>query len=172
MGIDKHINMAVEDLNANLWFGKNTSFYGRCFRNEKRGQIGTVIKPELYTSANDYVDVLLDDTKGGQCFFDVQPTNPSDENGIYSSETWACFMVNLTTVYPTLNRTEATEQAHTDAEEILNNHFPITGLVRGFEGFKGYDWGADHQAHVDMQPYYLFRFNLTIKYNNSNDCKR
>lgn len=171
MGVDKNIDQAVSDLKSSLWIGNETAFYGRCFRNEKRGQIGTVIKPEVYTSSTDYVEVLTDDTKAGQCFFDVQPTNGSDENGVYSADTWICFMVNLSKVYPSLTRTEGTEQAHTDAEEILSQHFNITGLVRGFEGFKGYDFGGEHQAHVDMHPYYLFRFNTNIKYNNSNDCR-
>ena len=165
-GIDISINPLLTDFQTYLWTDKVRSFYGRVFRNE-RLEVGK-ISPEIWISTTNYIEVLKDYSKDAQCFFDVQP-NETVNTYIHSSDIWLCFMVNLQTIYPNLTRTEATERIQTDVEQLLiNSNFTITGMVRGFEGFKGYDFGENPQAKADMSPHYLFRFNLRSTYINSN----
>ena len=168
-GIDIPIDALVAVFNSNLWSTKNNSFYGRVFRNERFGSFPSVISPEVYISADQpALEVLKNDSYDAQCFFDVQPNDPIAGGSIHTSTVWICFMVNLVALYPTLTRTEATEQVHRDAERIIeHSKFDIDGLVRGFEGFTSYDWGGDsYQAKADMHPNYCFRFNTKIEYVN------
>lgn len=169
-GIDKHIDQLLVDFNSYLWEGKTRSFYGRVFRNERIADFGTRIAPEVWVTPNTYIEVLKSKKYDAQCFFDVQPNETINIDN-HTADVWLCFMVNLAVLYPTLTRTEATEKVHTDVEVLLlNSNFIVEGLVRGFQGFTGYDWGEDRttQSKVDMSPHYLFRFNLKINYQNSN----
>ena len=162
-GIDIPIDSLVTDFNANLWTSVSRSFYGRVFRNQRNNGIS----PEIWTSPNDYIEVLKNDSKDAQCFFDVQP-NISITTDLHIAEVWACFMVNLRSIYPNLTRTEATEQVQKDVKDlILMSQFDITGLITGIDGFNGYDWGELPQNKADMSPHYLFRYTLQVIYNNS-----
>lgn len=166
-GIDIPIDSLVTDLTANLWTSNVRSFYGRVFRNE-RFEIGKV-SPEIWLTPNHYIEVLKDYSKDAQCFFDVQP-NTSIVSDVHTSDVWLCCMVNLSAIYPLLTRTEATMQVQKDVKDLLlMSQFTINGLITGFEGFNGYDWGEDrtNQAKSDMSPHYLFRYNLSITYVNS-----
>jgi len=166
-GIDISIDALIADFTANLWTGKVNSFYGRVFRNE-RFDTGKVC-PEIWLTPDNYIEVLKDTKKEAQCFVDVQPEIKINYD-IHTAELWLCFMVNLSAIYPTLTRTEATEQVQKDVKDILlTSRFSITGLITGYEGFKNYDWGESTtvQAKADMSPHYLFRFNLQLIYSNS-----
>lgn len=167
-GIDIPIDTLVSDFTANLWTGKVNSFYGRVFRNERNG---SNVRPEVWLAGTDkYINVLKDISKDAQCFFDVQP-NTTIVSDIYTSDVWLCFMVNLYALYPSLTRTEATQQVHEDVKDlIMMSQFNINGLVTGIEGFNGYEWGEENtnQERSDMSPHYLFRYNLSITYINSN----
>lgn len=159
-GIDIPIDNLVTTFNSDLWQGKTNAFYGRVFRNERNN----LISPEIWITPNDYIEVLKDDSKDGQCFFDVQP-NITMSGDIKNATVWICFMLNLATVYPTLTRTEATQQAHLDTMNlILGSEFLITELVTGITGFTDYDFGDVPQAKVDMSPHYLFKFITNIYY--------
>jgi hypothetical protein len=160
-GIDIPINRLLADITNHLWPGKNNSFFGRVFRNERSGSVS----PEIWISTTKYIEVLKDTKFDGQCFFDVQPTDSVGSN-VHTATVWICFMADLQRLYPLLTRTEATEQAHIDAEGIIiHSQFKITELVRGFDGFSTYDWGSEGQAIADMSPHYLFRFNTSLEYN-------
>jgi len=168
-GIDVHIDALVTEFNSNLWIGKVNSFFGRVFRNERFEGFQSTISPEIWTSTTEYIEVLKNDRKDAQCFFDVQPIDSVEGGNVHNSTVWICFLVNLQKLYPSLTRTEATEEAHREAQQIIvNSPFEITGLLRGFEGFTGYDWGKDKQFHADKSPHYLFRFDTTLEYVNSN----
>lgn len=165
-GIDISINQLLTDFQTYLWTDKTRSYYGRVFRNE-RFEVSK-ISPEIWITPDNYIEVLKDYSKDAQCFFDVQP-NETVNTYIHSSEIWLCFMVNLKAIYPNLTRTEATERVQTDVEQLLiNSNFTITGMVRGFEGFRNYDFGENPQYKADMSPHYLFKFNLRSTYINSN----
>jgi hypothetical protein len=112
--------------------------------------------------------VLKNTNYDTQCFFDVQPTEGETIGDVHSVEVWICFMLDLSAVYPSLTRQEATEQAHRDTEElIIDSEFENPSLVRGFTGFTGYDWGDNaDQAKADMHPHYCFRFSTNLNYIN------
>lgn len=164
IGIDRQIDDLLSVFNSHLWAGKDNAFYGRVFRNE-RGE-DNLISPEVWLSPDHYIEVLKDYSKDGQCFFDVQPTIPI-EAFISDAVVWICFMVNLAEVYPTLTRTEATEQAHRDTIRLIDSSpFEVTELITGITGFSDYDWKDSPQAKADMSPHYLFRFTTSINYVN------
>ena len=109
---------------------------------------------------------MKDYNKDAQCFFDRQPDIPF-ESGTQNAVVWICFMLDLSKVYPTLTRTEATEQAHFDTHKLIENSpFEITGLITGITGFSDYDWKDSPQARADMSPNYLFRYTTEIEYVN------
>ena len=167
-GIDIQINKLVMLFTGKLWTGKNNQFYGRVFRNERFENFQSKVSPEVYISEKEPAkEVLKDYNFDSQCFFDVQPIDSVIADA-HESTVWICFMVNLSKVYPTLTRTEATETAHRDSERlILDSKFDITGLTRGFAGFTDYDWGTDNsQAKADMYPHYCFKFITKIIYVN------
>ena len=165
-GIDIPIDKLVAEFGRLLWVGFNNSFNGRVFRNERFENFQSKISPEIHQSGTDvYLEALKDYSSDGQCFFDVQP-NIETIGSVYSADVWICFMVNLKTVYPALNRIEATEQAHIDTSELINNSpFNSSEMITGFQGFIGYDWGENaDQARADMSPHYLFRYTTKINY--------
>ena len=161
-GIDIPIDALLADFTAYLWNSNVRAFYGRVFRNERDGKIS----PEIWLSADKYIDVLKDVSKDAQCFFDVQPNTTMDSD-VCTASVWLCFMVNLTKLFPSLIRTEATEKAQEDVISlIMSSQFTIdkNGLIPGFTGFKDYYW--DDASKADMSPHYLFRFNLQTIYTN------
>jgi len=169
-GIDIPIDSLRTMFQTYLWKGKNRSFYGRVFRNERFADFGSKVSPEVWLSANNYIEVLKDIRYDAQCFFDIQPSSTVNTH-IHTSDVWLCFMVNLQALYPTLTRTEATEKVCVEIEKLLvQSDFVYEGLIRGYQGFMGYDWGEDRttQAKADMSPHYLLRFNLKVSYSISN----
>jgi hypothetical protein len=159
LGIDIHIDNQVTDYTAKLWVGKVNQFYGRVFRNEN--EEGKII-PEWWISGNEYKEVLTDDTKDAQCFFDVLPASEVMGNDL-KSEIQIYFMVNLYSLYPTYTRTEASEQVIRD---VLNyTKGTVLRVTRGFESFKTWDY-PQSSWRGDMSPYFLFRVDFTLIYNN------
>ena len=168
-GIDIEINELVDLFTSKLWTANNNSFYGRVFRNERFEDFGSKISPEVYVSASDPAkEVLKDYSYDAQCFFDVQPNETIENSDAHEATIWICFMVNLEKIYSSLTRTEATEQIQSDVEKLIfDSNFDITGLIRGFSGFSGYDWGTENsQAKIDMNPNYCFRFDTKLIYIN------
>lgn len=156
LGIDQIIENINESLTSFLWTDKNFTKYGRVFRNVRDDQNDV---PEYYVGNGEYIDTLLDDTKDAVCFYDVQST----EDEFQYANVWICFAANLRKLYPSVTE-RATEHAHRDAFLALTKSSidPET-LVRGFEAFSTY--GFTDQNRMDMEPYYLFRFEFTAEYN-------
>lgn len=161
-GIDMPIDNLVAVFNSNLWAAFNTDFVGRIFHNVRHDP--SKISPEKWLSGNNYKEVLKDISIDGQCFFDVRPRESG--HPMSESDVRICFMVNLSIVYPSLTRREATEQSHIDTLDIIkSSRFKPVNLIRGFEGFEEYDWGEGaNQAKSDMHPHYLFRYDTELKY--------
>ncbi len=165
-GIDIAIDALLADFNTYLWTTKVRSFYSRASRNVKADS--SKVRPEVWSSENKYIDVLKDSSKDAQCFFDVQPLLANSKD-IFTADVWLCFMVNLTSLYPSLSRSEAQDQVQRDVIDLLmSSQFEITGMT-GAEGFTGYDWGEDTNVQVkaDMSPNYLFKYTLQVTYINT-----
>lgn len=163
-GVDILIDATIVDFTARLWIGKINSFYGRIFRNEVLTDSGLKIVPEVSIDGKSYVEVLKDDRKDAQCFFDVLPEG--DMVGAMEKNTIrAMFMVNLVALYPTLTRNEATETAKKEVFDILSGNFDsISGFISGRTAFSDYYFPGLDLA--DMSPHFLFRFDC-ISYNTN-----
>jgi len=163
-GIDIPIDSLVSAFESELWTNSETSYYGRVFRNERMNEGIIQVSPEIWQSANHYIEVLKNVEYDAQCFFDVQPTIQLQADN-HKAVVWICFMVNLGKVYSAYTRTEATELVHFDTRRIIElSQFDITELVTGFEGFRDYDWSRENQGIVDMSPHYLFKYVTEIDY--------
>ncbi len=172
-GLDIPIDNLLALFVSHLW-ASNTKrqFFGRVFRNERFENFQSKISPEVWISINEPAkEVLKNDNYDAQCFFDPQPNETITNGDVHTATVRICFMVKLFELYPLLSRQEATEQVHTDAEELIaeSSEFTNVGLVRGFTGFTDYDWGdpgSADQARSDMNKNYLFRFDANVEYIN------
>ena len=156
-GIDLPINKQVARFQSKLWTESNCEFYGRIFVNERNGEK----IPQRFGSVIDYRDVLINDLKDCTCFFEVDPENEYD--GYVTAKVNIYFSVNLVKLYSFDSRNEATEMAHSDAINRIENDgiFKITGLVRGIESFKAFKIVKETD---DYHPRYLFAIKTKVKY--------
>jgi len=160
IGVDAPIERLRLLFVGNLWSGKNNSFNGRCFRNEQDGKL----IPEIKITGNDYEEVLLQDFNDSTVFFDVEPTRESNGKDNLKANINIYFAVDLSKLYPSLDRNEATETAYRDVIDQINiGGFNFTSLSTGFESYD--TWNYDESAEDNMSSYHLFRINTTIDYN-------
>jgi hypothetical protein len=155
-GIDIHIQNLQAQFLANLFAGKLYSSYGRAFLNEKNGII-----PEVYNGANEYQDVLLDDTLDAISFFTVNPLQEFDYQ--YSTANVSIyFFVNLSTLFSYTHR--AVEEVHLLVLKEIDkaNIFKVLRLITGRDAVK--DFAIRQPELLDMQPYYCFKFECSINY--------
>jgi len=158
-GIDIPIDNLIADFTSYLWTTKTRQFYGRIFRNSRNGKIQPV-----YYSGNQGIDVLKDSKKDAQCFADA-----TDDRKMFSdiveAEVRILFMVNLSTLYPSLSRPDAIEQVMEDVVTVLMlSQFNLVKMVSGEDSFSDYKWSED--ALSDLQSHHLFRFDLKTVYTN------
>jgi hypothetical protein len=156
-GVDILIDSLVTKFISELWNGKTNTFRGRIQRVDKDGRV----VPMWYNpTTKDYEDVLLSDKVDSTCFFDVQPIEEYDNRFI--ADVWICFAINLKRLYPLISE-RATEYAHEDVLKIIKkkSSFKPTGLVRGLDAFSDYELVKESD---NMNQFYLFRWNTTVKY--------
>jgi uncharacterized protein YtpQ (UPF0354 family) len=155
-GIDIPIDALVTRFTSDLWNGKTNVFKGRIQRTVRDG--GSI--PEWYNpTTKRYEDVLLNDRVDATVFFDVQPDE--DYHSHYVAEVRICFAVNLAKLYPLITE-RATEYVHEAALKLIKkSRFNVTGLVRGLDAFSEYELVKESD---NMNQFYLFRFNTTVKY--------
>lgn len=160
IGVDKPIERLRLLFESSLWNGKSNKFYGRCFRNERDGLI-----PEIKLEIGDeYKEVLLQDFQDSTVFFDVEPNRDAVSKSIVNANVNIYFAVNLTKLYPLLNRIDATETAYKDVINLVNvSGFDFKAIVSGFEAYE--TWSYDEASKDNMHPYHLFRINTSINYN-------
>jgi hypothetical protein len=161
-GIDIPIDALIDSFMTRLWTSNNNQFYGRIFRNEKKEGSSVKVVP-IYYDGSEGIDPLRNDNKDAQCFVDVMPTRKMFAD-VIEAECRVLFMVGLSSLYPTLNRTEAIEQVMSDVKNVLiYSGFNIIQMVSGYEAFKDYGWSEDDM--IDLTDH-LFRFDLKITYTN------
>lgn len=155
-GVDIPIEKLVAKFTSGLWDGNNNVFRGRIQRTLKNGETF----PEYYDSTEKrYKDVLLNKKVDSTVFFDVQPTE--EYSGLFIADVWICFAINLKKLYPDVSE-RATEYAHEAALKVIKkSSFKVTGLVRGLDAFSDYELVKESD---NMNQFYLFRFNTTVKY--------
>jgi hypothetical protein len=155
VGIDSPIQTLQAQFLAHLFVGKTYSSFGRAFLNERGGTI-----PEVYIEANEYQEVLQDDTKDAVSFFTVDPDEEMNMLNA-SARVDIFFFVNLAKLFTHTHR--AIEEVHIlVAQEIYKSPFQLTRLVTGHDALK--DFSVPRPELMDMQPYYCFKFETTITY--------
>ena len=157
VGIDISIERLRSKFENSLYTGNDCNYYGRIFRH----QYDDGIVPQRWITPKDAEDVLLNDKVDLTSFFDVQPTDSYD--GVFVSNVWICFSVNLSNLHPTLTRNEATETVHKNVLKEIKKigGWKVNNLVRGITAFSDYARVKDSD---DRHPYYLFRFDCEVKY--------
>jgi len=155
-GIDIPIEALVTKFTSKLWTGNINVFRGRIQRTIRDG--GSI--PEWYNpTTKRYEDVLLNDRVDSTVFFDVQSSE--DYHSLFTADVWICFAVNLEKLYSSVTE-RATEYAHEAALKVIKkSSFNVTGLVRGLDAFSEYELVKESD---NMNQFYLFRFNTTVKY--------
>jgi hypothetical protein len=161
MNIDTIIADTLIDLNARLWVINTRLFSGRIFRNNVN-ENGII--PTVTTSDDKYIEVLKDKKYDAQCFFDVLPEGQMI-GAMEKNTVRAMFMVNLTKLYPTSTRTEATELAKKEAFNLLSCNFDL--VSSGISGRTAFDdYYFEGKDIADMSPHFLFRYDC-ISFNTN-----
>jgi hypothetical protein len=166
IGVDAVIEVVKEQLYtdlAELWelSESNSLFTGRCYKN--KSQEG--VYPEMYVSANEYSDLLLDDTKKAQMFVVVGDSSTTTNGVNYKVRCGIVFLVNVTNIYPS---TRNDEEIRIDVLNLLNeygyyNSEIVTGLDKVFVEFNG--WKIKNGIkYSDMNPFHAFRINVDLDY--------
>lgn len=156
VGIDEQIQKLQAQFLAKLFVGKTYSSHGRAFLlSHDKGEV-----PEVYNGSDEYLEVLLDDTKDAISFFTVDPV--IEVNGTdATAQVDIFFFVNLLTLFSYTHR--AVEEVHILVlKEINNSQFRVKKLVQGFDSVK--DFAIKNPELMDMQPFYCFKFQSSITY--------
>jgi len=160
IGVDIPIERLRLSFESNLWNGKNNKFFGRCFRNERNDDL----IPEVIVSGNEYQEVLLQDFNDSTVFFDVEPERESTSNTRVDAKIGIYFAVDLSALYPSLSRNDATETAYNDVINLINlAGFDVKSIISGFESYA--TWGYDEASRDSMSSYHLFKINTLVNYN-------
>jgi len=139
--------------------------YDRCYRNQTKD----AFVPEVYTSAGNYKELLVDDKVKALSFFGVEsPIQYSSADNSNTANIHLIFFVNLKKLKATDNRPD--EAVRQDVQEFLSQEkystqlesieFGIDKILTEYNGFTGIKFR-------DLQPLHCFRFNLTMRYSYS-----
>jgi len=163
-GIDKIIKSIQTNLQNKLsWLGA-VNIYGKLQRTERES--GFLY--EYWTSNRDYTEVFINDKLAGVMGFVVR--NPRRINGYYiEADVDVISTIDLTKIYNNTRRDD--ERALNELKDILQGSVYVQQLNEIRENISNVfsDINTDLIKYRDMQPYYVFAINLTIKY-NEDDC--
>lgn len=161
-GIDYEIEKVKQMLLRNLKWTE-VDFHGRVYKNPSKNANGLV--PEVYTSAQEYKEVLTDDLRNGLVFF-----SDSDKHVLKGFEMEAdvsiIFILNLSKLKGDLTRRDIDLQ-HEVLEVILKQKiFEFSELTTGLGALKEFDTSKIQLNN--MQPWHIFSITGKIKYNINN----
>lgn len=139
--------------------------YHRAYQNETENGL----RPEVFTSNNDYKEVFMDDTFNVTSFFITDQTRDIQVETEFRSEVSIIFQVQLSKLL-TLVPHRADEEFNNQVSNVLRDlgdGIEYLGLEQGISNvFSEFD--QEEIQWDDMQPYYVVRFNLSVPY--SYDC--
>lgn len=140
----------------------NKIFYATAYRNMNRSKSGIIA--EVYTSANEYEEVLFDDSYDVMSFFDVGENIEVVQNeAITTREINALFAMNLTNCYPDITY-RAEELAHKDVIDALNKELgnvSVNSILSGVNAYR--DLYTDKLKSYNMHPWHTFSVNFTAR---------
>lgn len=157
VGIDDVIDYIQNLLYANLSW-TNYESYARAYKNETNENL----MYEVFTSDNDYKEVLIDDRFNATSFFITEDVSTYSER--YNTTVSVIFQLNLKDLYPSiLHRPD--EEAHNDVLLILqdNPKFDIENITKGIRNvYSEIGYGAN--KFDDLNPYHVFKIDLNVYY--------
>lgn len=161
-GIDYEIEKVKQMLLRNLKWTE-VDFHGRVYKNPSKDANGLV--PEVYTSAQEYKEVLTDDLRNGLVFF-----SDSEKHVLKGLEMEAdlsiIFILNLSKLKGDLTRRDIDVQ-HEVLEVLLKQKiFEFSELTTGLGALKEFDTSKIQLSN--MQPWHIFSITGKIKYNINN----
>lgn len=141
--------------------------YHRAYENDHEEGI----RPEVFTTNNDYKEVFMDDAFNVTSFFIVDQDRLINNGEEFRSDISIIFQVQLDKLLPlVLHR--ADEEFNNQVSNVLSNlgyGYELLGMEQGIDNvFAEFD--QDQIKYEDLQPYYVVRFNLSVPY--SYDCSR
>lgn len=159
-GIDVKIDQIQAVLEGLSW--TNYEIYNRAYKNETNDNL----MYEVFTSANDYKEILLDDRYNATSYFVVADNATFDER--WNVDVGLIFQLNLNNLYPTVLH-RADEEAHNDVSVLLENNplFDVVGMTKGIRNVYS-DLGYGANKFDDLNPFHVFRIDLNINYDQ--DC--
>lgn len=164
-GIDKIINDIQLLLFNNVTWADYESYH-RAYKNERAEDQ----MYEVFTSGNEYKEVLIDDTFDATSFFIVSDTATFDER--WNTTVSVIFQLNLKKLYPLIAH-RADEEAHNEVSVIIEGTpgFTMSGLTKGIRGVYS-DIGYGANIFEDMQPLHVFKLDINVNYDQDccNDC--
>ena len=165
VGINKHIEFAINLLQDELWEGFNNSYNGRSFRLKKQDRT----QPEIYQGSNEFTEVFVNDNYDSIVHFDIDPIRPKISASQATANVNIIFAIDLGKIYG--NSTRATEEAISDINKVLvNSSFEIENIVEFPDSLADYDITEKEEHIFNMQPYYVIKFETTCTYALSAIC--
>ena len=163
-GLDAQLKRLQTYLNAHLpWVG-DLEVYGKIEPTLK----DKAVIPEVYVSGVEYREMFVNDKVTATVGFIVKERD--FENNKPFAKVDAVFTVNLKKAYATNLRED--ELCLIDAKEALKKSMLVgsigkikTGIVDVFNGFD-----KERIKHRDMQPWFVFSFEIEIMYNETKNC--
>lgn len=163
VGIDNTIKWIQEHLWENISWNKgafsDTDYecYHRAYRNETNSSEIW----EVFTSVNDYKEVLYDDTFLATSFFVVSNNVNVSLSGKETTDISIVFQLDLNKLYPTISH-RADEEAHREVMNILLDNpigAKISRLTKGIKNvYTELGYGAN--KFDDLQPFHVFRIDF------------
>ena len=169
VGIDKPIDIIQNALfNGLVTNGSFVDYtvYPRVYVNESKNGI----KPENYTSKNEYKDVFVDDGHALSSFVIVDPSRDSTTTTNFTPNISIIFQARLDKLITGITH-RPDEEFNNQVAVILNKlrsrGITLGGIVTGLENVYA-EFDTTSVKWDDMNPFYVVRFNLTVS--NSYDC--
>jgi hypothetical protein len=162
-GIDDVVAEVQSHLNTYLPTWTNVTAYPRIYKEETNSGI----KPMVYLSNGDYVDVFYDDTLDGSIFFYGEDTRPITDL-TYSTVLSLVFQIDLDALYPTILH-RADEEAHNQVIIALNklHLYKVTNLVQGIRNVYN-EFEVSQVLLDDINKFHVFRIDLEVY--TSHEC--
>lgn len=162
------LDAKIQGIQTKLYNELNTTWgivlnaYGRCYVIDDNGT-KTV---QCFKSKKDYEIISV--AEKNKLFFLNRSIEKKVDTLNYETNVELIFIVNLEQLKPSITH-RADKEAQADVEFILNTFDGV--WVESIE--QGYDnvlRGIKYDQSSDMQPYYVFKFNLRINYSLTDEC--
>jgi hypothetical protein len=151
---------------TNIYGWTNYNSYPRVYLNPINKD-SSLLLPEVYTGSKEYKEMYFDDRYYAESYVVTPPMQTAiDPTGMFESDVWLIFQVNLGKMYPTIAG-RADENAHRDVMlslDRIGHEFDfksgiITTVDQVYQGLY-----VDKVRLTDMQNCHVFRINLKINY--------